>query len=69
MFLLIHFFVVNVGEMEDNYNIILSDEVDMDLDMGVGVSFVEDPLMDNAENKEVDCSDAFQTTEVVILFI
>ena len=69
MFLLIHFFVNDIGEMEDNYNMILSDEVDMDLDMGVGVSFIEDPLMDNAENKQVDCSDAFQTTEVGILFI
>ena len=63
-----YFFVNDVGVMEDDYNNILSEEVNMDLDIGVGVSFFEDPIMDIVEN-EVDCSDAFQTTEVIILFI
>ena len=63
------FFLIDVGAMEDDYNIIWSDEVNMDLDMGIDVSFVEDLLMDIAENIEVDCSDAFKTTEVGILFI
>ena len=58
----------DVGAMEDDYNNILSEEINMDLDIGVGVSFIEDPIMDIVEN-EVDCSDAFKTTEVVILFI
>ena len=62
------FFLNDVGAMEDDYNNILSEDVSMDLDIGVGVSFVEDPIMDIVEN-EVDCSDAFKTTEVVILFI
>ena len=53
--------------MENDHNTILSDEVDMDLDMGVGISLVEDPIMDVVENEEVDCSDAFQTSEVAIL--
>ena len=63
------FFVIHVGEMEDDYKTIRSDEINMDLDMGIGVSFVEDPPMDIAENIEVDCSNAFKTTEVGILFI
>ena len=63
-----YFFVNDVGAMEDDYNTILSEENSMDLDMGVGVSLVEDPAVDIVQN-EVDCSDAFQTTEVVILFI
>ena len=53
--------------MENDQNTILSDEVDMDLDMGVGISLVEDLIMDVVENEEVDCSDAFQTSEVAIL--
>ena len=63
-----YFFAIDVGAMENDYNTILFEEVNMDLDISVGVSLVEDPLMDIVEN-EVDCSDAFQTTEVVILFI
>ena len=48
------FFVNDVGVMEDDNNTILSEEVNMDLDICVGVSLVEDPLMDIVEN-EVDC--------------
>ena len=35
------FFLNDVGAMEDDYNNILSEDVSMDLDIGVGVSFVE----------------------------
>ena len=54
--------------MEDNYNNVLSDEVNMDLDIGVGVSEVEEAVVDFDENEEVDCSESFQTSEVSILF-
>ena len=62
-------YTVDVGAMEDDHNTILFDEVDLDLDMGVGISLVEDPIMDVVENEEVDCSDAFQTSEVAILLL
>ena len=52
--------------MEDNYSNMWSQEVDMDLDMGVGVSEVEEAIMDFNENEEVDCSESFQTSEVNI---
>ena len=55
--------------MEDNYTNMWSQEVDMDLDMGVGVSEVEEPLVNFYENEEVDCSESFQTSEVSIFFL
>ena len=54
--------------MEDNYSNMWSQEVDMDLDMGVGVSEVEEAIVDFNENVEVDCSESFQSSEVNILF-
>lgn len=50
---------VHEGVMEDNYSNMWSQEVDMDLDMGVGVSEVEEAIMDFNENEEVDCSESF----------
>ena len=58
----------NYNYMEDDYNILLSDEVNMDLDIGVGVSEVEEPVVDFHENEEVDCSKLFQSSEVSMLF-
>ena len=62
-------FVVDVGVMEDDYNTMLYDKVNMDIDMGLGVSLVEDIMMNIVDVSHVDCSNAFKTTKVAILFI
>lgn len=52
--------------MEEDYNTIFSDKVNMDINKGLGDSLVEDLVMNIVDVNHVDRSDAFTTTEVAI---